>query len=46
MPSFVSNSLAKLSEENWDERTIQDVAGTMYAGEHYSSYIFDVLLTW
>jgi len=31
MPSFVSNSLAKLSEENWDERTIQDVAGTMYA---------------
>ena len=33
-PSFVSNSLAELGEEHWDEGLIQDVAGTMFGGEH------------
>ncbi len=32
-PSFVSNSLAKLGEEDWDEGMIQEVAGAVFLGE-------------
>ncbi len=33
----MSNSLAKLDEEDWDEGLIRDVAGAMFAGEYYST---------